>query len=745
MTRRAVVSIATLATLATAMTMLVPAGAAPGTPYQDTAFGTDPAGNPALSNVVSLTAGPYGVDIATSAGPVHMTSAGEVAYAPAMSGLTGFATDAQDRGFVTQSGQDALTVLDRLGNVTKSFPLSQFTGPTLVVVEPSAPDNDGHELVWLATPSGLEALDPSVTNTTDADAAEFAFVDLNGSGGFAIAPDHSFVVAASEGSSKLSHYSRQGVYLGDIVVHDSYGNVVVATGPPSFDGSGTMFIPDGHHVVEATLDGTYLGVFGQSDQHTDAPHPPDVGQLDGVAATAVDCRGRVMVLDGNPANSLRRVVRYSGIGTSPFPCPADPPVTSVKATGFGSSIGVDRAAQVYVGGNGIVGKFDASGHRIGTIGTAGATPGQDGGLGFVFGVAVSDSGEVFAASNEYVDSNGNILTQQDPKIVEFHSAGGHYVHQWRSFVEPNPAAPGTTMTTAFVTPGNLLIRPTDKHLFVLDFGLHRLLEFTQSMTFVRSFVLTTIPGSLSNTPTFPTAFGFRSDGSVLIGVRQRAASWTPTNQTWVSSVEHFSTAGADLGDGWSGPTLDGSQSFVDGWIITRPDGTMLWPVSSNLPTGGNLASSGLLQMDAQGHIIRRMLEGALSAGVVPLLAPDCQGNLVADDNYAETYRVIHYAAGKCVWLPTASTGLMTKHTTTSVTVTGSSNPSDQVTKMRVLYGATTAYGKATAWVTLPCDNTVQTRTFALTGLLSAHTYHYRVQVQNGSGTVSGVDRIAKTL
>src|SRR5438270_11791081 len=266
MNRRAVVSIATLAT---AMTVLVPAGAAPGTPFQDTEFGTDAAGNPALDNVVSLASGPYGVDVAPTAGPIHMTPAGEVVYAPAMAGLTGFATDAQDRGFVTQSGQDALTVLDRLGNVTESFPLSQFTGPTRVVVEQSAPDADGHELVWLATPSGLEALDPSTTDTADADAAEVEFVDLNASNGFAIAPDHSFVIAASEGASKMSHYSRQGVYMGDIVVHDSYGNVVVATGPPSFDGSGTMFIPDGHQVVEATPDGTYLGVFGQADAHTD--------------------------------------------------------------------------------------------------------------------------------------------------------------------------------------------------------------------------------------------------------------------------------------------------------------------------------------------------------------------------------------------------------------------------------------------------------------------------------------------
>jgi hypothetical protein len=742
MNRRAVVSIATLAF---AMTVLVPAGAAPGTPFQDTEFGTDAAGNPALDNVVSLATGPYGVDVATTAGPIHMTPAGEVVYAPAMAGLTGFATDAQDRGFVTQSGQDALTVLDRLGNVTASFPLSQFTGPTRVVVEQSAPDADGHELVWLATPSGLEALDPSTTDTADADAAEVEFVDLNASNGFAIAPDHSFVIAASEGASKMSHYSRQGVYMGDIVVHDSYGNVVVATGPPSFDGSGTMFIPDGHQVVEATLDGTYLGVFGQADAHTDFTHPPYVGQFDGVTATAVDCRGRVMVLDGDPANSLRRVVRYSGIGTSPFPCPADPPVTSVKVTGFGSSIGVDRAAQVYVGGNGIVGKFDTSGHRVGTIGVAGATPGQDGGLGFVFGVAVSDSGEVFTASDEYADSSGNLLPTHDPKIVEFHSAGGHYVHQWRSFAEPNPAAPGTTMTTAFITPGNLLIRPTDKHLFVLDFGLHRLLEFTQSMTFVRSFTPTTIPGSLSNTTAFVPSYGFRSDGSVLIGVRQRAASYTANNPVWVSSVEHFSAAGDDLGDGWAAPTLDGSQSFVDGWIVTRPDGTMLWPIASNLPAGDARASSGLLLMDAQGHVIRRMLDGTLAAGTAPSLAPDCHGNLVANDNSAETYRVIHYATGKCVWLPTASTGLMTKHTTTSITVTGSSNPSGQVTKMRVLYGATAAYGKATAWVTLPCDNIVQTRAFAFTGLLAAHTYHYRVQVQNGSGTVSGVDRTARTL
>ena len=78
----------------TALTVLVPAQAAPGTPVQDTEFGTDPAGYPALQSVVSLTAGPYGVDVATDAGPVHMTPAGEVAYAPARAGeVFGIALD----------------------------------------------------------------------------------------------------------------------------------------------------------------------------------------------------------------------------------------------------------------------------------------------------------------------------------------------------------------------------------------------------------------------------------------------------------------------------------------------------------------------------------------------------------------------------------------------------------------------------------------------------------------------------
>lgn len=403
------------AVLASTLTVFAPAGASTGTPHQDTEFGTDPGGYPALNNATSVTAGPYGVDVVTSDGPVHMTPAGEVIYAPSITSVAGFATDAQGRGFLTRTGQDQIQMLDRTGQVVATFPEQVSSAPTLVAVEQSAPDYDGKELVWVSSAFGLEAYDPATTDTTTPDAAEVEVVSINATNGFTIAPDHSFVVVGSEGTSNLSHYSRQGVYLGDIVVHDSYGNVVVATGAPSFDGSGTMFVPDGHHVVEATIDGTYLGIFGQADQNTGSPHPPAIGQFDGTTGTAVDCRGRVMVLDGHSGGSgtLNRVVRYSGIGTSPFRCPADPSMTSVKVTGFGSTIGLDRAAQVYVGGNGVVGKFDTSGHRIATIGTPGATPGQDGGLGVVFGVAVSDSGEVFASSNEYLGRGRALLHQRN--------------------------------------------------------------------------------------------------------------------------------------------------------------------------------------------------------------------------------------------------------------------------------------------------------------------------------------------
>jgi hypothetical protein len=123
---------------------------------------------------------------------------------------------------------------------------------------------------------------------------------------------------------------------------------------------------------------------------------------------------------------------------------------------------------------------------------------------------------------------------------------------------------------------------------------------------------------------------------------------------------------------------------------------------------------------------------------------DCAGRLVfANDVTGQVVR-LSTSTTVCRWLPTAVTGTVTARTTTRLTVSATANPSAQVTKVRVQYGASTAYGKVTAWLTLPSDNVGLARSFALTGLVHAHTYHYRVQVTNASGTAYGADRTGKT-
>jgi hypothetical protein len=95
--------------------------------------------------------------------------------------------------------------------------------------------------------------------------------------------------------------------------------------------------------------------------------------------------------------------------------------------------------------------------------------------------------------------------------------------------------------------------------------------------------------------------------------------------------------------------------------------------------------------------------------------------------------------------PTASTGLASSVTSSSVTLTGSTYPSNQQTEYYFEYGQTLAYGAQTP-LTLAGSGkqTIHVRA-TVTGLSPYTAYHYRLVAINAAGATDGADRTFKTM
>ena len=89
---------------------------------------------------------------------------------------------------------------------------------------------------------------------------------------------------------------------------------------------------------------------------------------------------------------------------------------------------------------------------------------------------------------------------------------------------------------------------------------------------------------------------------------------------------------------------------------------------------------------------------------------------------------------------TASTGVASSITSSSVTLTGSTYPSNQQTEYYFQYGSTSAYGLQTPTMVAGSGKETIHVVAAVTGLSPFTTYHYRLVAINASGTTDGVDR-----
>jgi sugar lactone lactonase YvrE len=731
-------------------TALAPAGASPGLPHQAAQIAIAPSDLGALHNVSHLHAA-GSLAVTDTAGARRLASNGDVVYAAAGSGAIDLIVDQHGIGYATFTGDHAVHVLAADGHLLRSYDLS-FIDPNLqptgLTLDAGAPDYfTPRQLYVQTTTDGVVVLDP------DAAAADFsntAFVNAIGDGILAVAPDHSLYWTSGT-NNQVVHFTDEGIRMSSFTVPGNADTTAAVTLKGlAIDSAGYLFAGDApnHRIVELTLNGAVLDQFGEANPYApDLPAASTAGALDGPGLLAVDCHGGLWVADADSSGNTR-LVEFTRVAAPTGSCP-DPvaPVTIGPSSQQALAVAVDRADNVYLSALGEVEKYDASRHFVLRWGSAHPVEGGLHAFGFASALGTDPvSGDVWVSSYRWpdYDANGNVMGVHNafPQLLRFGPTG-----TFRAHITTPPGG-----GSAFVTPTAMTVRRSDGHVFVADTTLQTVQELDRSGTFVRSYAIQTFPGAeASGGLPFVFALAIDPQGRLLVSARQRAShvlTTTGTNSTYLGGIERFVTTGATAGSfDTTLPVPQNLSTAADppASIGVLADGSMLWSSSPNLPVVSTTASGAVLTVSSTYAPTGQALDGIVGPSGAPRIAVDCVGNVVLADATLSRYVALRYSTGRCIWLPTASTGLMTKHTTTSITVTGSSNPSGQVTKMRVLYGATTAYGKATVWVTLPSDNTVQTRTFTISGLLSAHTYHYRVQVTNASGTVNGSDRTARTL
>lgn len=786
--------------LGLAATVIPSAGAAPGYPVQRDTYGVDANGLPALpESTVLATDGSGQVVVGGASDLFRMTTSGQlVQHTTPPTGVTSYATDpARNEAYSSYAGSNVVQVTRPDGTPLASDDLADLTGGS-VPMHPVGLADDPSSPYWsqqvLGTPSGqpvvyalgpdltpsstrtvVDVIDPTVTSQAYPEQEILASFSVRSATQIVVAPDHSLYLADAS-APVLDHYTQQGVFVGSVSLHDAAG----ATGLSSFsiDGAGTVFLPQpaNHRIVEDSLDGAYLGTFGDQIDGSDPQQP---GGFYGPTMTAADCRGVLWVLDTDSTAHKSRLVSFDGVAAPTGRCVTRPAVTNpVPLPHGGYTVATDRVGNVFVAEYGVIQKLDRTGHVLATWGNpraayTGSTTSPQA-FGFPVGLAVTPGGDVLVTSSRfcaawtttgfcsaftpYPSATDN---PPQPRIVEFHSTG--------TWVRTLTKAPNGT---AWRFLGPLAVR-SDGHIFVTDnsdatAGIsgvkpHTVQEYTSTWTSVRDLAVNPISTTATTTLSV-RSLTFDASGDLLAGAQQTradpASTTTPAQPiTDYTGFEHlydtrvlrWTSAGAPLSS-FAGPSAapgnaspPGAENTGDDSVVgltVLHDGSQLWSVvQPNLyPHTG---TGGLLQVTATGTVLGMYRDGFLGNDDAARTALDCGGDLVLLVN-AGIRRMHVTTPTSCVWKPTAITGAVIARGTTALKVRGYCNPAAQVTRMRILYGATSAHGKYTAWITLPSDNVQLYRDITFSGLLALHTYHYAVQVTNASGTVTGADKLATT-
>jgi hypothetical protein len=719
------------------------ASAAPGLPHQLGSFASDLDGLPTGAPTSIATDAFGGLELTTTDLGAARYSWGGIRMSTSPGAAAGYVVAADGVGYVTRTAATSVEVLDTAtGLVVHHLHFPVGLTPGRLALDPTpAPDLGSSRVLWvLDAPDGqLIALDRDILDGTDDGNYVTAITVSTTVTAVAVKPDHSLLLLDSS-NNRVLHYTDEGIYLGFV----SPGFGPAGSGDyrgMALDGAGYLYLADhlNDRIVEVDLNGTYVGMFGRSNEYSGQSLAPPAGELDGPIGVAVNCKGTLYVLDVVAGNGKGRVVAFSGVAAPAGACAAEPS-TAFIGTQQGNFLTVDRADNTYASAYGRVEKYDVAGHQVTTWGSS--TPADAvGQFGLTTGLATAPNGDVYVASwrRFQEDSNGlATFPHLTPKVLVFRASGA-FVREFSSA----PAASGTGSSKVFVSTGPIAIRQSDGHLFVDDFGLGDIQEFDAAGKYVRELpALSAIPGNNATDSPFVTALTLDRDGNLLVAARQRAGKSTNNVSFYVSNIQRFTPAGVALSPLAVQLNFNTTQASIISMGV-RPDRSMLLVQASQGLSGG---VGEMFEADAAGAVRRPGITAGFGLGhSIGRLAVDCVGKAFLPEPDAARVRVVRYTTAVCKWLPTAVTGVVISRSTTALKVRAQSNPSAQVTKVRVLWGLTSGYGHATAWVTLPSDNILLTRDIVVSGLTTKHSYHYRVEVTNASGTTRGVDRVAATL
>ena len=456
-----------------------------------------------------------------------------------------------------------------------------------------------------------------------------------------------------------------------------------------------------------------LGQFGEANPFPATPSSQFTGVLDAPGLLAVDCHGALWVADSDTSGKSR-IVDFTGAAAPTGACAPQPaPLVTGPASQQASAVTVDRAGNRYLSAYGKVEKYDAAGHSGPVLGSDNPTVGPDAAFGQPSGLGADPvNGDVWVLAFRWFtfDGSGNItgVTNADPKLLRFGPTG---VLRTKITV---PSGGGAT----FVTPNALAVRPSDGHVFVGDSTLQTVQEMDRNGAWSARCPCNRWPASnraqlRSSCPSASTSWA-----SCGLGAERAGHVSSPSFYAWnVGGVEKFSAAGSYLTTvavPQNPPTADPPTAMA-----LLSDGSMLWTSAPNLPPAP-FGTPRMLLAVSSGLVTGTVLEGSLSTSSAPGLAVDCRGNVDLTDPGATKLLMLRYSTKKCTWLPTATTGAVSSRTKTSLTVKGSANPSAQVTKIRVLYGARRSTARRRHGRPCPVTTVTVTKKFVLSGLPRPH-------------------------